>query len=209
MILEEVFFAQSFPVKNTVNLKKITLSNIKGQKFSDIKQVSDYFQAAFFNSGIMIDGQILSLETSPVLKPFKSLRSILENTPVDEKFFLNGSTEKWEFLKGAKRIPRVKPNGEPYFFAEGAMCFPDNLDAPARTMLTSESSINRSSHVVEDQTTGKLRLLTPVECERINGFPDNWTNTGMPQKFRYFVMGNALVVPIIEVLGKHLAKILD
>ena len=48
-----------------------------------------------------------------------------------------------------------------------------------------------------------------MECERINGFPDNWTNTGMPQKFRYFVMGNALVVPIIEVLGKHLAKILD
>ena len=89
------------------------------------------------------------------------------------------------------------------------MCFPDNLDAPARTMLTSESSVNRSSHVVEDQITGKLRLLTPIECERINGFPDNSTNTRMPQKFRYFVMGNALVVPIIEVLGKHLTKILD
>ena len=209
LILEEGFFAQSFPVEDTVNPKKITSTNIRSNKLSDIKQVSDHFQAAFFNSGIMIDGKILSIETTPILKPFKSLRSVLENSPVEDKFFLNGSTEKWEFLKGAKRIPRVKPNGEPYFFTEGAMCFPDNLDAPARTMLTSESSVNRSSHVVEDQITGKLRLLTPIECERINGFPDNWTNTGMPQKFRYFVMGNALVVPIIEVLGKHLTKILD
>ena len=209
LIIQNGFFAKAFPIENAINQKKVTSTNIRGQQLLDIKQVSDSFQAPFFNSGIMIDGQILSIETTPIFKPFKTLKSVLENSPVEDKFFLNGSTEKWEFLKGAKRIPRIKPNGEPYFFAEGAMCFPDNLEAPARTMLTSESSINRSSHVVEDQITGKLRLLTPVECERINGFPDNWTNTGMPQKFRYFVMGNALVVPIIEVLGKHLAKILD
>ena len=36
--------------------------------------------------------------------------------------------------------------------------------------------------------------------ERINGFPDNWTNTGMPQKFRYFCMGNALVVDLITII---------
>lgn len=86
------------------------------------------------------------------------------------------------------------------------MSFPDNLDLPARTMLTSESSINRSSHVVTDKKTQKLRLLTPIECERLNGFPDNWTNTGMPHKFRYFTMGNALVVPIIQKIGEELLK---
>jgi len=76
-------------------------------------------------------------------------------------------------------------------------------------MLTSEASNNRSTHIVKDKTTGNLRKLTPVECERINGFPDNWTNTGMPQKFRYFCMGNALVVDLISMMAKEINKIFD
>lgn len=76
-------------------------------------------------------------------------------------------------------------------------------------MLTSESSNNRSTHIVKDKTTGQLRKLTPVECERINGFPDNWTNTGMPQKFRYFCMGNALVVDLISMMAKELNKVFE
>ena len=74
-------------------------------------------------------------------------------------------------------------------------------------MLTSESSLNRSTHVVVDKITGFMRLLTPIECERLNGFRDNWTNTGMPEKFRYFVMGNALVVPLIKRMGNRLLSI--
>ena len=94
-------------------------------------------------------------------------------------------------------------------YREGAMTFPDSLDLPARTMLTSESSRNRSTHVIQDPITKKLRVLTPIECERINGFDDNWTNTGMPEKFRYFCMGNALVVGLIEIMGKKISKIID
>lgn len=74
-------------------------------------------------------------------------------------------------------------------------------------MLTSESSLNRSTHVIEDPQTKNLRLLTPVETERLQGFEDDWTNTGMPEKFRYFCMGNALVVPMITRMGKVLDKI--
>lgn len=51
------------------------------------------------------------------------------------------------------------------------MSFPEALDKPGRTMLTSEASINRSTHVVKDEKG--YRFLTPVECERLNGFPDN------------------------------------
>ena len=50
-----------------------------------------------------------------------------------------------------------------------------------------------------------MRILTPVECERIDGFPDNWTDTGMPERMRYFCMGNALVVQLIEIMGKAIA----
>lgn len=76
-------------------------------------------------------------------------------------------------------------------------------------MLTSESSSNRSTHVIEDPETKKYRLLTPVEAERIQGFDDNWTNTGMPEKFRYFCMGNALVVPLIQRMAQQFNDIFD
>ena len=68
-------------------------------------------------------------------------------------------------------------------------------------MLTSEGGVNRCSHVVSDKYG--LRFLSPVECERLNGFPDNWTDT-MPKRMRYFTMGNALVVPLIERIGKEI-----
>jgi DNA (cytosine-5)-methyltransferase 1 len=87
------------------------------------------------------------------------------------------------------------------------MSFPDDLDSPGRTMLTSEGSVNRSTHVIEDAITGNYRILTPIECERLNGFPDKWTDTGMPENFRYFCMGNALVVSLVEKMGHQLDKI--
>ena len=75
-------------------------------------------------------------------------------------------------------------------------------------MLTSESSLNRSTHVIRDAETGKLRLLTPVEAEKIQGFDPGWTgNCGMPEKFRYFCMGNALVVSMITRMAKTIDKI--
>jgi DNA (cytosine-5)-methyltransferase 1 len=48
-----------------------------------------------------------------------------------------------------------------------------------------------------------------VEAERIQGFDDDWTNTGMPERFRYFCMGNALVVPLITRMGKVLNVIFE
>ena len=76
-------------------------------------------------------------------------------------------------------------------------------------MLTSESTLNRSTHVVSDPGTGRLRILTPIEAERLQGFDDDWTNSGMPNRMRYFCMGNALVVPMITRIGQHLTVIVD
>ena len=85
----------------------------------------------------------------------------------------------------------------------------DPLELPGRTMLTSEGTVNRSSHIIIDPKTSKLRFLTPIECERLNQFPDDWTNTGMSDKRRYFMMGNALVCGIIKKLGKALETIIE
>jgi hypothetical protein len=54
-----------------------------------------------------------------------------------------------------------------------------------------------------------VRRLTPLEAERLQGFEDDWTNTGMPDRMRYFCMGNALVVPMITRMGKILDKIIS
>ena len=126
-----------------------------------------------------------------------------------KKYYLGEELSKWEYLKGAKKIQRVSKTGHSYTFSEGAIAFPDSIDKPARTILTSESSVNRSTHVIRDIETNQLRLLTPIEAERIQGFADNWTNTGMPEKFRYFCMGNALVVDLVEKMGKTLNTIFD
>lgn len=207
IILKDGFFIKRFPLKGLADIKKITKTSVV-DGYNDLVDVSDNFKAKFYNSGAMINGEIFTIETEPkIAAKGLTLNDIVEKDGVDEKYFINGSFKKFEYLKGNKRIPRVKPNGEPYMYSEGSMSFPDPMDRPARTMLTSEGSINRSTHVIEDPKTGKLRLLTPLETERINGFDDNWTDTGMPEKFRYFCMGNALVVPLIEKMGKELLKI--
>lgn len=207
-ISKDGFFAKAFPIEGIRNNKKVDSGYIGEDIYKDLADFSSNFSASFFNSGVMINGFFYTEETIPIfLKPI-TLGDILLKETVDDKYFLNGSLEKWTYLKNAKKIPRVKPNGEEYFYSEGSMAFPEKLDSPARTMLTSESSVNRSTHVVEDFKTKKLRLLTPVEAERLNGFPDNWTNTGMPEKFRYFTMGNSLVVPVITKIGDRLLEII-
>ena len=161
------------------------------------------------NAGIMHDGAITTAEIIPIYKDPIPLRELLEKD-VDEKYYLGDALDKWTYLKGAKKVPRISKSGHEYTFSEGPVAFPDDINKPARTMLTSESSVNRSTHVVQDPQTGRLRLITPLEADRINGFKDDWTKTPtMPEKFRYFCMGNALVVPLITAMGKTLNTIFD
>ena len=206
VIFSKGLFVQQFPIEESYS--ELTESNIT--EYKDLIEVSNKFKCQFYNSGIMKKGSIYTAKVKSNYKLIYPLKNIREEDKVDDKFFLTESQlDKFAFLKGGKKIPRIKPNGEPYFYAEGAMPFPDNLDAPARTMLTSEGGISRTTHVIEDFKTKKVRLLTPKECERINGFPDDWTNTGMSNKKRYFMMGNALVVGVIEKIGIELEKIVD
>lgn len=50
-----------------------------------------------------------------------------------------------------------------------------------------------------------IRRLTPVECERLQGFPDNWTE-GVSDTQRYKQMGNAVTVNVIEALARQIFK---
>lgn len=50
---------------------------------------------------------------------------------------------------------------------------------------------------------GQLRRLTPIECERLQGFPDNWTE-GVSDTQRYKQLGNAVTVNVIEAIVKNM-----
>lgn len=196
------FFAEVFPIHDGITIKETVID------YSDIPAVSESFSFGFENAGYMHNGHVYTAKTLPVIEPPILLEDILVNN-ADEKYYPSEQElDKWRYLKGAKHIERTSKAGHTYMFSEGAIAFPDCLDKPARTMLTSEGTTNRSSHIVKDPITNRIRKLTPIETERIQGFDDNWTDT-MPERMRYFCMGNALVVPMISRMATKLEEIFD
>jgi len=74
----------------------------------------------------------------------------------------------------------------------------------ANTLNCGDGCRNQStaSFVLGDR---RIRRLTPLECERLQGFPDNWTE-GHADTQRYKMCGNAVTVPVVEYLVKELLR---
>lgn len=208
-ILKNGFFSGQFPVSDVIVKKKTNGFDIGETRYQTLLEVSDNFAQPFYNAGVMVGSAVYTREVAPEYHgERKNLKDILEKG-VDEHYYQDSSLDKWREMKGAKKIQRVnKRTGISYTYSEGAIPFPDNLDTPGRTMLTSEGTKNRSSHLIQDPETGRYRILTPVECERMNGFLDGWTE-GMSERKRYFTMGNALVVDLVEKMGKAIIDLDD
>jgi len=133
----------------------------------------------------------------------KSPKTIINKDGEEE--ILYTEKEKWKYLKGAKKERRKTQDGFEYNYSEGSMIYPDPLDNASRTIITGAGgkSPSRFKHVVE--TDKGLRRLTPTELERLNMFPENHTKLeGITDAKRAFFMGNALVVGVIEKMGKEL-----
>lgn len=177
---------------------------------ADLVELSDTFAFEFQNAGVMRDGQVWTYKVRAAYGGVRMVLSdvlIAEDDVPREYFIPKRQVPKWRYLKGAKREARtVERNGFRYFYSEGALPFPDPTDRPSRTILTGEggSSPSRFKHVVETPS-GRFRRLVPVELERLNGFPDGWTDTGMPDPRRAFCMGNALVVGLVHRIARELA----
>lgn len=98
-----------------------------------------------------------------------------------------------------------------------------DISGTINCQMNSESS-NLQMGVRENLT---VRRLTPIECERLQGFPDNWTSEKMELTLdgnewkatgkvvkqadgpRYKAMGNAVTVNVAEWIGKQIGKVLD
>lgn len=202
--------AKAFPIDKQITKNEF---EIKG----DLVKVSESFNinskmSPFEDCGIIVDRKVITIKTTPNYSSKKILLKdiILDEKHVPEEFFISDKDiKKWEFLKGAKKELKTTKDGFEYYYTEGSMSFPDDLDKSARTIITGEGgkAPSRFKHVIKTKS-GRYRRLTPIELERINMFPDNHTKEGTDIQ-RAFLMGNALVVGVIEKIGKSLLAELD
>lgn len=185
----------------------------------DADEISSRFnkgkeKSPFLNAGVLIDGIAYTVKTQAKLSgSVEVLGDVLQSDSEvpDEYWVEEKRLKEWKYLKGAKSIERThKASGVTYNYAEGKMAFPDLLTNPSRTILTGEGGTtpSRFKHIIK--TKNGYRRLTPIELERLNGFPDNWSLKASDGKTvsdakRAFFMGNALVIGLIEKVGKVIA----
>ena len=213
-LTKEGILARALPVSRT----------FEGRAEIDLSESADLIsknfnkgagKSPFLNSGVYFGGRAYTLKTTAAHKGKKVVLGdvVLPDEEVPSEYFVaSDRIKEWEYLKGAKTIERThKASGTAYNYAEGKMAFPDLLTNPSRTILTGEggTSPSRFKHIIK--TKKGYRRLTPVELERLNGFPDNWTSVGASREpisdvRRAFFMGNALVVGLIQRVGKILAE---
>ncbi len=206
-LLPQVFVADSF------------LQPIQFCLDTDPEEISKAFnsngrKSPFETSGAYLKGNVITAKATIEKREIggKLGDVLIPDAEVPEEYWISDSDiQQWSFLKGSKRLERTSATGHTYFYSEGAMAFPDSLEKPSRTILTGEGgkSPSRFKHVI--QTKRGFRRLVPLELERLSGFPDNWTKFDsagkeIPDARRAFFIGNALVVGLVEVLGREIKR---
>lgn len=207
-------FATQFPIKPY----PVKNRQVYYELPTDIVEVSDNFTGTVWNTGVMRHGKYYSIDTESNYKgkPITLGEILQDEQDVPEQFFLTDQAklEKFQYLRGPKKIERTSADGFTYIYSEGGMSPYDDLSLPGRTMLTSEGTVNRSTHFLF--VNDKYRLITPIEAERLQDFPDDWTSkkkladgsiVDVSDKMRMFFMGNALVTEIVKEIGKYISKL--
>jgi DNA (cytosine-5)-methyltransferase 1 len=203
--LSDGTLAKAFPIQQ-INEDTIAKTKIEGE----LDEISETFNSKggvspFKNSGLIINRELFTYKSTPDYDGTRTLlRDVLINDKAEDSFYIKDvDIDKWEYYKGAKNELRKRRDGNTFKYAEGSMSFPDKLDSPSRTIITSEGgrTASRTTHIVKDDFG--YRRLTPVELERLNMFPDDHTLEATNSK-RAFFMGNALVVGVVEKIGANL-----
>ena len=112
---------------------------------------------------------------------------------------------------GGKSIPGVFPFGE---IAKDSSKKTRNIYDYSRTILRGYKNSTSTGSFIKTKDN-KIRYLTEIECERLQGFPDNFTQYGdyngiikpIARTQRYKLIGNAVTVDIVELIAKRLKNI--
>ncbi|TPR12923.1 DNA (cytosine-5-)-methyltransferase [Apilactobacillus timberlakei] len=214
-IFKEGLFAKQFPIKHELYKNRKAYYELP----EDIVEASDDFSGKVFNTGIMRHGRYYTIDSiSDSSNKPTPLKDILQpDNEIDEKNYITDQNklDKFKYLRGSKRIERTSADGHKYTYSEGGMSPYENLSLPGRTMLTSEGTVNRSTHFLK--INDRYRILTPIEAERMQDFPDDWTKykivdgevKEVTDRMRRFFMGNALVTTVIQQIGLGIKDIVN
>jgi len=198
----------AFPIES--NVTDASTIEIDGDPYRVSREFGIGLKVSLFqNAGVMQNGMVVTAKVKPYYDgDYATLRDIvIPDSEVPEAFFITDQQrESWEYLKGSKREKREASTGFTYMYSEGPVAFPDSLDKPARTILTSEggSGASRTKHAIVGDS-GQLRRLVPDELDQIQMFPKGWTR-GMSDGHRAFCMGNALIVGIPHAIGQAICR---
>lgn len=199
---------EEFNIDSAISLEEIDLKLYKNgglvPSLSLLEKEFHFNKGPFGNAGICRNFKVYPFkEKGSISESCRTLGSVLEtdkkNIPGEFRV-KNSELKKWKDYRGEKSIERQKPNGETYYFKEGSMNLYDSKISPSRTIITSEGgkAASRTKHLIK-LDRGQRRLL-PVELERLNMFPDDITlHRNVSNTERGFMMGNALVVGVVEM----------
>ena len=196
---------------------------------SDKHKYSNYIAnkkipSLFANCGIMIDGRIVTMKHYPDKEINKNpISKYLEKneSKISKDFIITNKEyeEKWAPTRKSKTIEREVSSSYTYKWKEGSMPPFDDERKPARTIITSEGgrSASRTKHIIRYKNA--YRRLIPSELDQLSMFPKNYTKYGKKEESertikiadsrRAFMIGNALVVGVVERIGKELYRLID
>ena len=89
---------------------------------------------------------------------------------------------------------------------------PSHIEYEDSSLIVISNGRRFEKETLDDGTLGNwrevtysaIRRLTPTECERLQGFPDGWTDHGISDSMRYHCLGNAVTVNVIEAIAEKI-----
>jgi len=188
-ILEELFSLRSHELSKLKNPVIFSSKMLRDYSLTIMAEHSKQSSPRLMSWGMTHNGWYLTARTTEYRKTGReySLSDILEENP-DQEYFL--SEEKMRRFKPFHRIRKI---GEISSYQAGLVYSPEGV-APT---LTTQSG----GALIKSYRDQGIRKLTPIECERLQGFPDNWTQ-GVNKCQRYKQLGNSVTVNVIEEIAK-------
>jgi DNA (cytosine-5)-methyltransferase 1 len=187
-------------LKNDLGYKSTTFKVLNSKNFGLAQNRERIYIVGF------ADGYGGSFEFDTQINNSKRIKDIIEEKPVSVKYYL--SETYFKSLINHKQRHSLKGNGFGYEIKTmddianavvcGGMGKERNLLIDKRqTNLTPITKIKGSVNL------NGIRKMTPIEWERLQGFPDNWTSI-VADVNRYKQLGNSVSVPVIESVSKKI-----
>ena len=211
----------SFDRPNAITRAQIEQAHANTDTWSKVEAAAVAIATDRAFSLLGLKGKELLSQVATKIRP-QVVKAVAELTKKDKaiEFYVSG-----KIIKVDRDI--LAANSFAYGYKEGGLPFPDRVDGPGRTIITSEggASVSRFKHVIcevcasgkgQHKTgtdcvkSGRLRRLYPEELERMNGFSAKHSKTCRELKIsdgkRAFFMGNALVVDVVRDIMESLSK---